>query len=260
MSYKTILVHVDESPHVDRRIEVAAAIAHDMGGHLIGAAAGGIAQGGDTHSILGRFSALARKLAVRSFETRLIEEDAATAISRSSVLCDLVVLGQGEADGELRSAPADFIQYVVLNCACPVLVVPDGTELAMPYRRVLIGWDGRAAAGRALRAALPLLAGAATVEVAEIGPLQQVVNGEALRNAELHAYMERHGIPIRVVHETAESEGGRELLTLAGRLASDLVVMGCVAHPQYAGPAGVKLGGATRAMLENMPTAVLMAR
>lgn len=260
MSYKTILLHIDESTHVDRRIQIAAAIAHNMGGHLIGAAVGGVAQEGEPCPILERFSARARELAVRSFETRLIEEDAATAISRSSVLCDLVVLGHGEADGQLQSAPADFIQYVVLNCACPVLIVPNGTERAIPYRRVLIGWDGRAAAGRALRAALPLLACAGTVEVAEISPLQQIANGGGLGNAELHSYMERHGIPVHVVRETAGSEVGRELPTLAGRLASDLVVMGCVAHPHYVGPADVKLGGATRAMLENMPTAVLMTR
>jgi nucleotide-binding universal stress UspA family protein len=258
MSYKTILVHADASRHLDRRIEIAAAIAQGMGGHLVGAAAGGIAQADDTRAALERFSVRARELAVKSFETRRIEDDAATAISRLSVLCDLLVLGQDDAAGRSQGAPADFIEYVVLNCACPVLVVPNDARAAMPGRRALIGWNGSLAAGRALRAALPLLARAGTVEAAEIGPPQAAAEGA--RNADLKAYMERHGIPVRIVHEAAAGEAGMALTSLAERLSSDLIVMGCVAHPRYTGRAGVKLGGATRVLLENMPVPVLMAR
>jgi nucleotide-binding universal stress UspA family protein len=44
MSYKTIVVHVDSSPHAAARIDVAAAIALAEGAHLIGAAMTGISR------------------------------------------------------------------------------------------------------------------------------------------------------------------------------------------------------------------------
>ena len=42
MSYKTILVHVDESRHLTRRVEIAAGIAALHGAHLIGVAVTGV--------------------------------------------------------------------------------------------------------------------------------------------------------------------------------------------------------------------------
>ena len=44
MSYKTILVHVDQSPHAPARIALAARIAAEQGAHLIGAAMTGISR------------------------------------------------------------------------------------------------------------------------------------------------------------------------------------------------------------------------
>jgi len=44
MGYKTILVHVDDSTHVDERIRIAAGIAATEGAHLIGAAMTGISR------------------------------------------------------------------------------------------------------------------------------------------------------------------------------------------------------------------------
>lgn len=45
MSYKTILVHVDESKHLDKRVEVAAKIAAHENAHLIGVAATRLSEG-----------------------------------------------------------------------------------------------------------------------------------------------------------------------------------------------------------------------
>nr|WP_315218549.1 universal stress protein [uncultured Duganella sp.] len=42
MSYKTILVHVDQSPHAAARIELAGRLARSHGAHLVGAALTGL--------------------------------------------------------------------------------------------------------------------------------------------------------------------------------------------------------------------------
>lgn len=281
MSYKAILVHVDESRHVEQRIEVAAHIAQRENAHLIGAAVTGISKitgelvtrAEDRHGeateantpegarkragdVLDNFERIVRKLGIASFEKRLIDDEAATGIAVQGLCSDLIVLGQSDVTESSLTSKVDFPEYVTLNCGCPVLIVPCSRRSQAVGERVLIAWNASMASARAVRSALPLLKRAKCVELAEIHSTARPLPNMEEPHVDVPAYLARHGIKAEVIRQTTESNAGEAILSLAVNQSSDLIVMGCVAHPRYA---GVLLGGATRAVLEAMTVPVLMS-
>jgi nucleotide-binding universal stress UspA family protein len=282
MSYKTILVHVNESKHLYKRVEVAAKIALHENAHLIGVAVTGISpslhrpvvpnqDGGKTEpseaeymetlrqraqAALEKFETLARTIGVSSYEKRLIDNEAADAVSTQGRYADLIVLGQSDTDDPSLTAKVDFPEYVVLNSECPVLIVPYAGRVFSIGDRVLIAWNGSMAASRAVRNAMPFLRQAKNVRVAIIraGSCPDPHGEDSC--AEIVAYLARHDVAAEVVRRTGEDEAGHALLSLAADLTSDLIVMGCVAHPRAR---EVLLGGATRVVLEAATVPVLMS-
>lgn len=281
MSYKTILIHIDESRHLDQRVEVAARIALHEKALLIGLAVTGISRllrspaidsedGGRIEPYraeylaslrqraslaLQRFEALARRIGVVSYEKRLIDDEAADAVSAQGRYADLIILGQSATDNPSVMTNVDFPEYVILNSECPVLIVPYAGRVSSIGERVLIAWNGSMAASRAARNAMPFLRQASQVHLAIIdAPLHLAPQCEESA-AEMAAYLLRHGIKL-VSHRTAADNAGQALLALAAELDADLLVTGCVAHPRWR---GVLLGGATRTVLESATIPVLMS-
>lgn len=282
MFYETILVHVDESKHLDKRVEVAAKIAAHENAHLIGVAATGISQalhrpvvsGPDGENMapykdeytgtlrrrataaLDKFEMLARGVGATSCEKRLIDDDTAAAVSGQGIYADLIVLGQSEADDPSLTEKVDFPEYVILNSECPVLILPCAGRVFSIGDRVLIAWNGSMAASRAVRNAMPFLKQAKSVQVAIIdsSPFADPQGDES--GAEFAAFLARHNIKAEVIRRTVEDDAGHALLSLAADLTSDLLIMGCVAHPRSR---GMMLGGATRVVLESATVPVLMS-
>jgi nucleotide-binding universal stress UspA family protein len=282
MFYKTILVHVDESRHLKRRVEIAAQLAVRADAHLIGVAATGIPRllhqttvpgedGGETaaarsadpatpqqraQAALGQFETLARAAGATSCAQRLIDDDAAVAVTRQGLYADLIVLGQGDADDASLTGSVDFPEYVALNSPCPVLIVPRAGRISALCERPLIAWDGRRAAARALRNAIPLLQQATCVRVAVIDTPTAANRQHGEADAELIAFLARHRINAEVVRRTAQDDAGHGILSLAAELGCDMLVMGCVGHPRTR---SMTLGGATRVVLESATIPVLMS-
>ena len=115
MSYKTIFVHVDESPHVERRIVAAARIALAENAHLVGVAMSGVSEflvfdpmalnpadpakapylenlRQRAAEALSRFEQVAARMGVQSIEARLIENVDQRDISQMARCADLVVV------------------------------------------------------------------------------------------------------------------------------------------------------------------------
>ena len=271
MSYKTILVQADGLDPVGPRIEIAAGIALAGGAHLIGVACADASAeaaqknaadpGGESSAAaaaLDRFDDTARKMGIASFERRLIQGDPAGGFSLQGRYCDLMVLGQGDGRNASAAPSTDFIQYVVINCACPVMVVP-GAELRIGSgkqigSRVLAAWNASTMSARAVRDAMPFLLQAKQVHVAIINAAPDALGDEP--GADIALYLARHGIEVDVIRQTVDTDVGRALLSLADRLSCDLLVMGCAAHHRGR---GLMLGGATRTVLESSHLPVLMS-
>jgi nucleotide-binding universal stress UspA family protein len=218
MSYKTILVHVDQSRHAAARIRIAADIALAENAHLIGVAMTGLSRfvsqdsGLDlTRTIvanhietlhqrakqaLADFDAIAKQMAVLSYEKRLINDDPEGGLSLQARYCDLVVVSQTDPDEPISNVISDLPEYVMLNCARPVLIVPYAGQFDHIGDEALIAWDGSMEATRAVTNAIPLLRRAKNVTVALFNPtVQSDVHGEQ-PGADIALYLARHGIKI----------------------------------------------------------------
>lgn len=278
MSYKTILVHVDESTRAGERIKIAAAIAMTQNAHLIGTAMTGASRYlvqammlADTDPNLRThldflrkraerglddFDNCVRRLGLPSFEKRLVDDEAGAGVCLQARYADLVVIGQNDP-GELSPVVMpDFPQYVVLHSGRPVLLVPYAGQFDDIGKRVLVAWDASMSATRAVAGAIPLLKRAQVVEVVVFNPQLQPQAHGAQPGADLAVFLARHGIKIDVSLRQTDREIGDALLSLAADKDADLIIMGGYGHARFR---EILLGGATRTVLETMTVPVLMS-
>jgi nucleotide-binding universal stress UspA family protein len=280
MSYKTILVHVDNSSHVDLRIEIAATIAARHGAHLVGLALTEVpaiyfdplmltpVEPGDEPLLkvpheraadaLAHFEAVARQFHVGSTEARLEENESVLGVILQARYCDLVVLGQHDPDDTESSTPAALAHGVILGCGVPVLMVPYARAAGGIGTRALVSWTASQQAVRAAHYALPLLERASRVDVAVFDPDQLPSAWRAVPDQQVLAWLGRHGIAANVLRRVTASDIdiGNALLSMASDQNADLLVMGAYGHTRLR---EILLGGVTRQILKSMTLPVLMA-
>jgi nucleotide-binding universal stress UspA family protein len=274
---KTILVHVDLSRHAPSRIRMAASVAQAHGATLLGAAMTGISRavfphGYDTapasltgshfdplvdnaRRALSWFEAITAETGVPS-ESRLVCDQADDGLARMARFADLVVTSQDDPDESMTDMAIRVPEYVILNSARPVLVVPRAGPPSAPDYKALVAWDGSKEAACALNASIPFLRQAASVTVATLtGPALAVEDCRAEQD-ELSGYLKRHEVEAAFRTQEARDTPGRDLLELAGKLGCDLLVMGCYGHGKWR---ELCLGGASRTVLADAGIPVLLA-
>lgn len=168
---------------------------------------------------------------------------------------DLTLIGP-----ELRES--DRLGSFVLNGALfdsgkPVLVLPKRGAATLSPKRVMIAWDSRLEASRAVSEALPLLAGAEQVHVAMVDPVESSRESGPEPGADIATYLARHGVNVTVDRLPS---GERTTANVLGRHAVDvsaeLIVMGAYRHSRLRERI---FGGVTRTMLEEPPVPLFMA-
>jgi nucleotide-binding universal stress UspA family protein len=278
MSYKTILVHVDQSKHAPARIRLAAEIALAENAHLVGAAMTGISRfvyqdsaiditrtviadqidalNKSANQALEQFESIAKQVGVLSYEKRLIDDEPEDGLALQARYSDLVVVSQTDRDEPTASMASDLPEYVMLNCARPVLVVPYAGRFSNAGKNILIAWDGSMEATRAITNAMPLLRHAKNVTVVSFNAASQYdVHGEQ-PGADIALYLARHNIKVEIVQRNTRTDIGNALLSTAADLQSDLIVMGGYGHTRFR---EVMLGGVTMTILNSMTVPVLMS-
>jgi nucleotide-binding universal stress UspA family protein len=276
MCYRTILVHVDDSPQAGARIRAAARLALDAQAHLVGAAMTGVSRFLPPGSIeldapaiadhlahqrqraegaLQQFGAITAQLGVPSTEQRLVNDDVDGGLTLQARYADLVVLGQFNPDLALASW-SDLPEYVFLSTARPVLVLPRQYDCQTIGRRIMVAWDGSVEATRALTNALPLLKAATQVIVAVFDAGARSSDHGEQPGADIALYLSRHGVKVDVVSGDEDIDAGKALLAQATRLETDLLVMGGYGHTRLR---EMLLGGVTRTVLEAMTMPVLFS-
>lgn len=279
MSYKTILVHVDQSPAAAGRIEAACALARAQEAHLVGAAMTGLTMEfyrdsslaftgpilqSEVDSIkiaseqaLDRFGAKARADGV-AYERRLSDDDAEAALVQQARYADLVVLSQHDQSTAGAGLGRQLPESVALYGGRPVLVLPYAGRFEHFDRHALVAWDGSRAAARAVTDALPLLRRSARVTLAVFNPERQYgVHGEQ-PGADIALFLTRHGVRIEVQQQATPPglDVGNALLSLAADSGADLLVMGAYGHMRWR---ELVLGGVTHTILQSMTLPVLMS-
>ena len=273
MTYKTILVHVNQSRHCPQRTRIAARLAVAQHAHLVGGAASGVSASCEINlqtsivashlafltqcarHALGEFENTARQAGVETFESRLIDDDASTALALQGRHSDLIVLGQTDPH-EPGVSPIDLPETVLIECARPVLIVPHAGTHENFGRKTLIAWDGSIEASRAVGLAVPLLQQADEVVVCVLNaPSRPKVHG-AEPGADLALYLARHGIKVEVLPNKTAPHVDDMLLALIAEIGADSLVMGAYGHTRFR---EIVLGGATAGILKKMTVPVLLA-
>lgn len=279
MDYKTLLVHLDQSPRCDVRIQLAAQISQGFGAHLIGAAMTGISRHvfsrvefdltdpvfahhrdhlrQHARHVLKHFEQVVSSVGVDSVESRLVDDDAAGGMVLHSRYADLTLMGQFDSAATIPGVMSNLPELVVLGSGRPVLIVPHSGQPAYPLRRVMVAWDGSLSASRAISLALPMLLRADTVDVVvmQTADKKEDIHGEDA-GADLALFLARYQIKINVVERLIKGDRGEALLSIAADLATDLIVMGGYGHTRFR---ELVLGGVTRTLLHSMTVPVLMA-
>ena len=184
-------------------------------------------------------------IAFREEEGR--EDEVAARVGR---LHDLIVLARSDRKA---GAPASVtLESVLLQSGRPVLVAPSAAAPSIG-RKIVIAWNGKPQAARALGASLPFLAKADSVAV-----LTAVESHTVGRPGEVVRYLAWHGVRADSIEAPATGPGkvGQILLDQVGQAGADLLVMGAYGHSRLK---EMILGGATHEVLGHAVLPVLMA-
>jgi nucleotide-binding universal stress UspA family protein len=161
------------------------------------------------------------------------------ALARAAVLADLIAFGGPSVHS---SGAAGIFAEALVNMRAPCLVV---NSARYAFETAAIAWDGSAQAGRAVRAALPLLKAAARVVVLQNAD-DRGLAPEGLGPDLLADYLERHGVASVATRTLRGATIAKSLLAAAQDEKCELLVAGGYGRPRLY---ELALGGTTRALV-----------
>ena len=276
MSYKTLLVHIDDSRHTPIRMALALDLARRWDAHLIGL----YAVSTDTfrrsfpqddrasfaafeaqlaerqQSAHDAFLAAAERSGHRSIEWRAPRGPALEVATLHARHADLLILGQDDPRDAASYVAPKFVGSLVLDGGRPALVIPHAGIVNSPGENILVAWDGSREAARAVADALPLLKAARYVSVDIVQRAE--AHSEAPVGVDVAAWLDSHGVnaSFSLTPPRPATRTGASLLARASDLHFDLIVMGAYGHSRARERV---FGGVTQTMLGSMTIPVLMS-
>lgn len=176
------------------------------------------------------------------------------AVGTAAWFNDLVVLPQPYG-GDYGEEASIQLEAALFQGHAPVLVCPHKAQ-EIPGKRIVVAWNESPEALAAIRAALPFIKKADTVDVAIIDPGRHDEN-QADPGAQLSRMLARHGANVTVSVLARTMPRISEVLQRhVSDFGADMIVMGAYGHSRLRESI---LGGATRDMLEDVTVPVLMA-
>ncbi len=275
MAYRDILLYVGSNAATSALIESAVNFAGEQGAHLTGLCVvdlptiPGYVEADLPDEILERYrqSNLERARRVEAefseaCETRglkwawhCIEGEAATAVLLNGRRVDLLVLAGGARRTHIKSS--EIADRVVLECGRPVLVVPAGPMPESAGSQVVLAWDGRREAVRAVHDARPLLRAADWVKVVAVIPRSRDSGHGEVPASDLCRHLAGHGIKAEPHSVNVSGHGvGETLLNWSADENANMIVMGAYGHSRWR---ELLLGGVTAHVLHEAQIPVLMS-
>ncbi len=166
---------------------------------------------------------------------------------------DLVVLPQYAPEESDLATEYDVPAEIVMALGRPVLMVPYAGTFTDIGKRVLVAWNGKREAVRAIADALPFLETASEVTVLSVNPDENAADMER----DLQKWMAAHSIKGRARTTTVKDvDVGDVILSAAADASADLIVMGAYGRARVR---ELVLGGATHTIFRHMTAPVLMS-
>ncbi len=238
MALKNLLVHLDQGPEHQRRLDLAIAIARQHDAKLVGlfaqraaaiqvgvVAAWPPAEYAEAASASqSAFVAATAGVVEAEWQDGNRGSDAALLqlITQQARYYDLVVLGQHHEG--LTQVPSELADELILHAGRPVLVMPYVGIFRPPFQHPLLLWDDSREAARALNDALPLIQDCQQLTVLGLNARHEQAEAASRRVLE---QLRRHGIVAQAEPLIVEEIGVMDMvLNRAADLASDLLILG----------------------------------
>jgi len=276
MQYRTILLSLNDEPHVPNLVQAAVSLA-DANAHVIGLYAmpsvlpsPDIMGASDMHwldeqircfenqsaRIRIEFENLVKKAPSLSYEWRFdksnLEASVADSVIEHGRAADLIVVSRAAQNGWIN----DVAERAAIESGRPVVVIPEGSSLPAVDTEMMLAWKNSKEATRAAFDALPLLRRARRVRLLAVVE-EGTDDGERTSSAQLAESLLRHGIKVEV--ESIPMGGvsvGDGLLEYAENHAQGLLVMGLYGRSRFR---EFFLGGASRDVLSHASLPVFLS-
>jgi len=276
MSLKDILVHMDDTPHCEKRMKLAIKLANQHGAKLFAlfTRAGPNVLGISSHVEKCRKrhkkeGETAHKIYRKLAEKEGIDLNWHTAkfpgtddlvtdqLVHYAQHMDMTIVGQYDHSTATGSVPSDLAERLVLETGRPTLIIPYAGEFKQIGKRVMIAWNTGRESVRAVNDAISLMQDAKKVHVVAINPRKGHKRHGDIPSADIADHLKRHGIEAEAEYmNTKELDPGNTLLSLAVDESIDLLVMGAYGHHRFR---ELVMGGVTREILDHMTLPVLMS-
>ncbi|ETW95785.1 MAG: hypothetical protein ETSY1_29200 [Candidatus Entotheonella factor] len=275
MAIKDLVVHIDSSQAVKNRLKAAIRIAQTHDAHLTGLYVTPTTDFPAFMEVPSAYEAIqkvrqyrqqeveaarvafedATNRAGMSAEWRCAEGELTEKLGESARYADLVILGQHNPDE--HDANQGLADRLVLEVGRPCLVIPYIGARETLGQRVLVAWNARREAVRAVNDALPILQAAARVVVLAVNPSYGEGGEGDIPSADICHHLARHGVKAEAEATVAKDiDVGSLLLSHAADMGADLIVMGAYGHSRFR---EMVLGGVSRQMFQSMTVPVLMS-
>lgn len=269
---KSILLHVQDDPGMEARLQAALSIARATNGHVsclhvtpisLYIASDGITGAYMMPNFAKALDEMEKKVRARiedglknedvSWDYDHVDGDAAQEIVSRSSLADLIVLGRYH-HRETRYTPITLIGDVLQNARAPILVQPQDSNNFDVFGPAVVGWNGSFEAANALRAALPLLQMASAVHIVTIEEPKEHI----LPSLAASTYLSRHGVTSELHARAASVRPVEDVIKeTAEVMAAGYIVMGGYGHSRAR---EFLFGGVTRALLKDCSIPLIMGR
>ncbi|GAA2818671.1 nucleotide-binding universal stress UspA family protein [Aminobacter aminovorans] len=176
-------------------------------------------------------------------------------IGRRARYADLTVIGpELLLNGTLKDKT---IEGALFSSGKPMLLAPEGVRPTLRPRKVMVAWDSRIEASRAVREAIDLLTAADDVRLVLVDPVEGESHQGAEPGADVATYLARHGAKVTVERLPGSGKSVAEVLKRhAADMSADLVVMGAYGHSRLRERL---FGGVTKSIFNDLSMPVLMA-
>lgn len=275
MALKDILVACNATDHAQPAVRMALGLGKHHDAHVTGIIAHGMSlvlshlgpwASEEVYSIVARNDEALRDGVRKAFETCVAEMGCADRVtyldaegepdsvfSGAARSRDLVVMGPSTSS-QSTAHFAPHAAEIALRSGRPVLYVPDVALAEPDPDHVVVAWDGRKSAARALADAQVFLRGASRVSVVTVGdaPDRRTPGGE-----EVVAHLARHAISADAVTIERDKRGiALCLLDHCAESRADLLVMGAYEHSKISEDL---FGGVTNRILRDAPIPVMLS-
>ena len=277
MSYKTILVHLNDQRRAESLLGSVLELAKRHHAHLIGmhvyaalpaapisipyasrvmsGVAGGERKAGEEIEAIFRRMTVGHAFGAEWRLLKVPHVDLASMVMHYGRHADLIVAGQTDPQWDL-SPLMDFPERLALESGRPVLVIPHGDPWPEIGRKAVVAWKPGREAARAVFDALPLLKTAETVKILEVEE-DTASPSAAETDQALAASLIRHGIEPTMERCAPEHRNaGETICAHVSREGADLLILGAYGHSRFR---EILFGGVTRYIARHMPAPTLFS-